>query len=268
MASKKLDLKQNIQRIAQKSAQSEAGEIVSSMIYPVSTRSDAPELPALAGTLSERMQEIARQYVGARRRSGEALLEAARWLSEARTEALHGEWGTFLEATNTSDDAAERLLNIHRQAMQNPQFAEAVRTDWIGQSAAALLAQPSTPPEVVAEVLASPEPPTVAEVRKKVGQARGAPAQRRPERGLGEANNPQFADSREASDQPNAQVIAVITADRALQMLQDAAALIRDLASIANTIPVNTAAAQAIQDIEQGSATIRRVLSQTPYDEI
>ena len=44
---------------------------------------------------------------GARQRSGEALLEAARWLSEARAEAQHGEWRVFLEATNTSDDTAE-----------------------------------------------------------------------------------------------------------------------------------------------------------------
>jgi hypothetical protein len=118
--------------------------------------------------LSERLQEIARQYIGARRRSGEALLEAARWLSEARAEAQHGEWYVFLDATSTTEDTADRLLNIHTQAMQNPQFAEAVRTNWIGQSVAALLARPSTPPEVVTEVLNANTPPKVAEVEQKV----------------------------------------------------------------------------------------------------
>jgi hypothetical protein len=46
-------------------------------------------------------------------------------------------------------------LNILRQAIQNLKFAEAIHTNWIGQSATALLAQSSTPPEAVAEVLVS-----------------------------------------------------------------------------------------------------------------
>lgn len=108
---------------------------------------------------------------------------------------MHGEWwGTFLETTNTSDHAAERLLNIHSQAMQNPQFAEAIRTNWIGQSAAALLTQSSTPPEGVAEVLASREPPTVAEVRKKIGQARERSGTAQPKGKADKIQNPQFTD--------------------------------------------------------------------------
>lgn len=246
MASKKPDLRQSIQRIAQKPAQAEVAERAPAIDYPVSTRSDAPELPALAGGLSERMQEIARQYVGARRRSGEALLEAARWLSEARAEAEHGEWGTFLEATNTSDDAAERLLNIHRQAMQNPQFAEAIRTDWIGQSAAALLAQPSTPPEVVAEVLASPEPPTVAEVRKKVGQARHEPAQRSGG-DLGGAKNPQFAEFDPATSS-------------AFGMLREVALVLAHIERSVDELPAGAEVEGQLEAIERSLGAIRQLL--------
>src|SRR6266508_6540325 len=191
MASKKLDLSKNVQRIATRQTHAPKDDRQPTIPYPISTRAGDPELPAQAGMLSERLQEIARQYIGARRRSGEALLDAARWLSEARAEAQYGEWQVFLEATNTSDDTAERLLNIHTQAMQNPQFAESVRTNWIGQSMPPVLARPSTPPEVVNEVLASPEPPTVAEVQKKIRQAH--PAQQ-PSVDLGQPQNPQFAD--------------------------------------------------------------------------
>ena len=119
-----------------------------------------PELPERAGALPEPLQTIARQYIGARRRSGEALLDAARWLHEARARASHGDWKVFKEATSTSDDTAERLLNIHSQAMQNPQFADAIARNWLTQSAAALLARQSTPPELIEALLAAPEPPT------------------------------------------------------------------------------------------------------------
>ena len=132
------------------------------------------ELPERAGALPEPLQVIARQYIGARRKSGEALLDSCRWLSEARQIAKHGEWKIFLEATGTSDDTAERLLNIHAQAMQNPQFADFVRTQWIGQSAAALLAAPSTPPQIIDQVLDSPEPPTVADIKSAIKEAKQA----------------------------------------------------------------------------------------------
>lgn len=123
---------------------------------------------AVGKLLSDSLQNLARLYVGARRRSGEELLKAARWLSEARAMAQVGEWQMFLDATNTSHDTATRLINIHRRAMENPQFAESVARNWIGHSAAALLAKPSTPPEVIEEVLAGDEPPSVAEVREAI----------------------------------------------------------------------------------------------------
>jgi hypothetical protein len=90
MANKKLDLTKNVQRIAAgKSAQTNTDTRQPTIDYPISTRAADTVLPIAAGVLSERLQEIARhrQYIGARRRSGEALLEAARWLSEARAEA-------------------------------------------------------------------------------------------------------------------------------------------------------------------------------------
>ena len=121
-----------------------------------------------AGALPKPLQMIAQQYIGARRRSGEALLDAARWLHEARALASHGDWKVFKAATSTSDDTAERLLNIHIQAMQNPQFADAIARNWLTQSAAALLARQSTPPELIEELLAAPEPPTKADIEARL----------------------------------------------------------------------------------------------------
>src|SRR5436190_18425159 len=105
MAKSKLDLTKNVQRIATKQVPRDTRQ--PTIDYPISTRAADTVLPAAAGVLSERLQEIARQYIGARRRSGEALLEAARWLSEARAEAQHGEWYVFLDATSTTEDTAD-----------------------------------------------------------------------------------------------------------------------------------------------------------------
>src|SRR5690606_11308480 len=93
-------------------ASQQKDEIQPSIDYPVSTQA-AEEPLVSAGVLSTHLQEIARLYVQARRRSGEALLEAARWLYEARSVAQYGEWLIFLEATTTSPDTAERLIDIH-----------------------------------------------------------------------------------------------------------------------------------------------------------
>ncbi|NJO08072.1 MAG: hypothetical protein HC876_22550 [Chloroflexaceae bacterium] len=126
---------------------------------------DDLDFSLLGGSLPEALQNLARLYVGARRRSGEELLKAARWLSEARAMAKVGEWQVFLEATSTSHDTATRLINIHRLAMENPQFAESVANNWIGHSAAALLAQPSTPSDVIDDILSADISPSVADVR-------------------------------------------------------------------------------------------------------
>ncbi len=151
------------------------------------------DLSGECANLPGALLELARQYVGARRRSGEELLKAARWLSEARAMAKAGEWQLFLEATNTSHDTASRLINIHRLAMENPQFAESVARNWIGHSAAALLAQPSTPPAAIEDVLAGDEPPSVATVRETIRAYRSGDSG-----GGGTGSGgapPQFADS-------------------------------------------------------------------------
>jgi len=129
---------------------------------------DGTALPAQAGALPEPLQVIARNYIGARRRSGEALLDMCRWLNEAHELAKHGEWKIFLEATSTSDDTAERLLNIHRLAMANTQYADAIARNWLTQSTAALLARESTPPELVDQALSAPEPPTKRQIESSI----------------------------------------------------------------------------------------------------
>ena len=248
----KINLAEKVQNIASKQPPGEDRQ--PSINYGISTRADSPELPTLVATLSERLQELARQYIGARRRTGEALLEAARWLSEARAEAQHGEWGVFLEATGTSDDSAERLLNIHRQAMQNPQFAESVRANWIGQSIAGLLSQPSTPPAVVAEVLSSPQSPTVAEVQKKVRQARAPKTLASSD--LGKAKNPQFAEFAPRNESTHPELPTVIA------MLHEVKLVLAHVEHSVSELPAGQETTQALEQIEQALASLRRAFEQ------
>ncbi|MDQ2995496.1 MAG: hypothetical protein M3R61_00350 [Chloroflexota bacterium] len=246
MASKKPNLLENVQRIATKPAHAPPADRQPTIPYPISTRAPAPELPAQVGTLSERLQEIARQYIGARRRSGEALLEAARWLSEARAEAEHGEWYVFLEATSTTEDTADRLLNIHAQAMQNPQFAEAVRSNWIGQSVAALLARPSTSPDVLADVLNADAPPKVADVEQKVRQSRSKPKQ-------AEGQIPQFAGF--GGDDPNG-----THSSSAQELLREIALSLVELANMSDDLPADVQTERELKSAEQSLAAIRRAI--------
>jgi hypothetical protein len=119
-------------------------------------------------TLSQPLQALAVRYLTARRRSGEALLEAAQALAEARALARHGEWYRFLEATQTSAATAERLLNIHRLAQENLQFAGFVRDNWVGVSVAGLLARPSTPAVVIERVTTRQIAPTMEAVQSAI----------------------------------------------------------------------------------------------------
>jgi hypothetical protein len=117
-----------------------------------------------------------------RAKSGEALLEAARYLASAREQAAHGEWRIFLDGTGTSEDGAQRLLNIHRQAEQDEVYRRAMAGNWLGVAAGAMLAAPSTPAEVRAEILAPvaaaapdaplPPAPSKREVEQKVQAAK------------------------------------------------------------------------------------------------
>jgi hypothetical protein len=141
----------------------------------VITLSDTHETYDELEALRDILQEIGLDYLGARRRSGAALLEAAGHLARARGEAASGEWLPFLRATATSPDTAERLLHIHRRADEMPQFAA-----WVAQhnepSLAYELARPSTPPEVVQAVVEAEEPPTLQQVKamKKAAAEQGA----------------------------------------------------------------------------------------------
>jgi hypothetical protein len=119
-------------------------------------------------TLSQPLQALAERYLTARRRSGEALLEAAQALAEARALAHHGEWYRFLQATQTSAATAERLLNIHRLAHENLQFAGFVRDNWVGVSVAGLLARPSTPPVVIERVTTRQIAPMIEAVQSAI----------------------------------------------------------------------------------------------------
>lgn len=141
------------------------------------------EATTLPATLSDELQGIARRYVDARRRANESTLEAAAALAEAREKAKHGEWYAFLRATNTSEDLADRLLAIHEQAQRHPAFAETVAKGWLPMTQAALLARPSTPPEVREQVLEQAAeraaqqqpPPAKREVERAIQEARPAP---------------------------------------------------------------------------------------------
>jgi len=134
--------------------------------YGLSVVAPAPALPERAGALPERLQALAREYIGARHKSGQAFLDACRWLSEARIEAKHGEWQIFLEATSTSAATAKRMLDTHATAMRDSQFAEAVRNDWIGATMAGALAQPSISDETRADLLGQKQPPKITDIPK------------------------------------------------------------------------------------------------------
>lgn len=127
------------------------------------------------GILSSGLQERARRYVAARRRSGEALLEAVAELAAARAEASHGEWGIFLQAIGLDETTAVVQLQIHEAAQADPRVAERLRTGWLNASTARELL--SAPPDVQQRVLAQPEPPTTKQIRAEKQAAKPATSQ-------------------------------------------------------------------------------------------
>lgn len=118
-------------------------------------------VPAL---LSSGLQDHARRYVAARRRSGEALLEAVAELAAARAEAARGEWGVFLEAIGLDESAARAQLRIHELAQQDATYAERIRTGFLTEATAREVL--ALPPETRATLLDQAEPPTRAEIRE------------------------------------------------------------------------------------------------------
>lgn len=126
------------------------------------TTLEAPTVVAPA--LSKKMQHIARDYVAARGRAGAALLDQARYLAEAREAAKHGEWLVFLEATQTSEDWAGRLLRIADDAARDERFAEAIRSNFLTMSTATELL--TAPASVRDAALNGSTAPTVKGIRE------------------------------------------------------------------------------------------------------
>lgn len=141
-----------------------SGWMTESEFLAFADRELAPAAPVPAA-LSSKMQHIARDYLDARKRAGVVLLDAARFLAEARATAKHGEWAIFLETTNTSEDVAEGLLRIAETAERNPRFAEAVRGGQLTQTVAMLYTRDSTPEAARERLLEAPAPPTTSEAR-------------------------------------------------------------------------------------------------------
>ena len=242
-------------------APGEAVALVRGQPYQTGPQNTPIVLPAEADALSVPMQDIARRYLGARRKSGEALLEAARWLSEARNEAQHGEWLRFLDVTSTTPDAAERLLNIHQRAMSDAQFAEAVRTNWLSPTTAALLARPSTPTELVAEVLQTPSAPKLADIEQKIKQVR----QPKPDGQI--PQNAVFGDA--LQPKPDGQIPQNAVFDQAstsgqqifaLEMLRETVKALVHLERTVGELPATTETEQALERAEHAIAALRRAL--------
>lgn len=214
--------------------------------FSISTADTETPLPEAVLALRPEMRELARNYIGARRRSGIALLEASRWLAEARVAAEYGEWDDFLTATETSPDTAERLLRINTLAIQHPGYASAVADGRFNQSVAERLSRSSTPVEVIDEVLATEKSPTVAEVDKAIRAARDEMKGVKPK---GET----FPTIAEMLPEQAASIAA-------LASLQEAAAIIHRLAEGHTPFPPGEATEQVIRDMEQALTRLRSLL--------
>lgn len=123
--------------------------------------------------LSDGLEGRAVRYLAARRRSGDALLEAVAELAAARDEAAHGEWGPFLERIGLDDSAARGQLRIHELAAADPLYAERIRSGFLTVSTARELI--ALPADQRAELLERDAPPTRAAIRA-ASAANRAPA--------------------------------------------------------------------------------------------
>ena len=160
--------------------------------YALSTAVPLADLPPEAPELGDQLQVLARQFLGARRRLGQALLDAANTMQQARDAADEGQWLIFLRVTQTSPDLAERLINIHLVGARDPLFKEAVTRGFLNQSVASELARASIPPEVRIALLTAPEPPPVEDVRRAIRAFRQGPADHHH---VDNVDKPHFAES-------------------------------------------------------------------------
>lgn len=216
-------------------------------------------LPPEAEGLSEQLRELAVRFIGSRRRVGEALLEASRYMSEARAAAEEGQWYVFLRVTGTSPDSAETLLNIHTRAKQHPTFAEKIRSGWLNQTVAGELAKPSTSPEVLQLLLERDEPLRVADVKR----ARRSPVPGRDE--LHSVDNPNYsgpplpAEVRIAHHDA-AEALAEAEQATLSSLLSEVATSLEAIAIQAHMLPATEQTQRTLQRIEQAMAAIRRRL--------
>lgn len=222
-----------------------------STTQPVTAAPTAP-LPPEAAELNPGLRELALRYIGARRRFGEALLEACRCMSEARNQAEEGQWYLFLKVTGTSPDMAEAQINIHLRAQQYPSFAEKIRSGWLNQTVASELARASTPPEVLARLLEAPTPPKVADVKRA-----------RREFQIGEKNhkhvdNPNYSGSPEARVDAGEALEALEARADLVALLAEVASSLEAIAAQAHLLPPNERTLRALQRVEQGVAAIRQ----------
>lgn len=234
----------------------ETGTIHKGAPFIVSTADSATELlPAAVLALRSELCEIARSYIGARRRSGRALLEAARWLSEARAAAEHGEWYDFLAATDTTADTAERLLRIYDRSIQHAAFAAAVADGRLNQSAAERLARNSTPTAVIDVVLTAEKAPTITDVDRAIRAARQPVTSVREKAATPQTpQTPQIPQFAGFAGQPP-------LVNPAIQVLREAAALLNNLAvQYSAALPAGEETNQLVTAIEQSLITIRRAI--------
>ncbi|WP_315792685.1 DUF3102 domain-containing protein [Bradyrhizobium sp. SZCCHNRI1002] len=98
-------------------------------------------------------------------------LEAGRWLTEAKCKCEHGQWMPWLNDNfGLSDRMAQHLINATSKFGAN-----AKRVSDLPQRVVFLLAAPSTPEEVVDDVIAEAKagkPVTTATVKKKIMKAK------------------------------------------------------------------------------------------------
>lgn len=209
-------------------------------------------LPPEAANLVPKMRELALRYVGSRRRVGEALLDACRYLSDARDQAEEGQWYLFLQVTGTSHDQAEAQINIHLRARQHPEFAEKIRSGWLNQTVASELAKSSTPSEVFTRLLEAPIPPRVADVRRARRDFQSS------ENSHKYVDNPDypgsFADeifggTSDSSD--------VLPHEKLVSILREVAATMEVVARDSTRVPTSGDVTRALDMIEHAVSTIR-----------
>lgn len=119
--------------------------------------------------LSVQMSTCVQGYIDARKRAGESWLSMGMWLTKARAEAKHGEWGIFLEATQTNEDQAKRLIAVYAQSQADRRFADAMRTNFLSVATGYELI--SAPADVQDRLLSGDTPPTQRQIRDEKREA-------------------------------------------------------------------------------------------------